>query len=105
MLKNAVSFLYCSFSSTEGFCFLCILFFIVARSISNFLRSPVFPNVFSISFAAFVRYVSLSMPSSSSQVLFDGGNSSEFEGEVSSSVVNKVIGLMWLVVLGVHSML
>jgi hypothetical protein len=34
-----------------------------------------------------------------------GGDSDEFEGELLSCVVNKVMGCIWLVELGVHSLM
>lgn len=49
--------------------------------------------------------------STSSSVSFDGddsgavGDSDEFDGEFLSCVLNKVIGCIWLLELGVHSLM
>ena len=104
MFRIAVSVLYCCFLSAVGFCFWCILRFIVARSLSNWPNSLVFPNDLSINLPAFVWYMCCtkflspstimscrtSSTSSSVSLNFDGDNSGgndcdsdsdEFEGE------------------------
>ena len=99
-----------------GFFFLCILLFIIARNLSNRPNSLVFPKDLSINLAAFIWYVcsefespstvvSCRISSTSSSVSFDGGDSDEFEGELLSCVLNKVMGCIWLVELGVHSLM
>ena len=92
---------------------------IVARSLSNWPNSLVFPNDLS-NFPALVWYsrctVSCSRTSStSSSVSFDGddsgaggndsgGDSDEFDSEFLSCVLNKVMGCICLLELGVHTL-